>query len=562
MAKTRINMKFGDLLMKEKVITEAQLNDALETHKKEGKKVGEILLEKGYVTNDEIIKTLEKQLGIRYVDLATINVDKNVPEMISERMARRHKIIPIKIEDGELYLAMADPLDIYAMDDVSLVTGYNVKPLISTDDAVKEAIDRYYRTGNAEEALEEFDENYAMNMALDQFEETAMENIKNAPVVKLINTIIYQAAKAGASDIHIEPYEDSIRVRYRIDGELQNYLNIAKYIHPAIVTRIKIMGKMDIAEKRIPQDGREETNIEGYDIDMRISILPTVHGEKIVIRLLNRENSIMNKEQIGFTPQNLKAFNRIIQSTYGIILLVGPTGSGKTTTLYAVLREINDTKKNIITVEDPVEYHIKGINHTQVNNKAGLGFATALRSILRQDPDIIMIGEIRDAETAQIAVRASITGHLVLSTIHTNDTASTVARLVDMGVETYLVSSALSGVVAQRLVKTICQRCKESYFPDAVERQLLGIEEGIEVYRGAGCNACNNTGYKGRTAIHEVLPITSRIKELVNQGANAQEIKREAISEGMMTLQQSGISLVLEGRTTIEELLKVTYSIE
>jgi type IV pilus assembly protein PilB len=524
--------------------------------------VGEILLEKGYVTNDEIIKTLEKQLGIRYVDLATINVDKNVPEMISERMARRHKIIPIKIEDGELYLAMADPLDIYAMDDVSLVTSYNVKPLISTDEAVKEAIDRYYRTGNAEEALEEFDENYAMNMALDQFEETAMENIKNAPVVKLINTIIYQAAKAGASDIHIEPYEDSIRVRYRIDGELQNYLNIAKYIHPAIVTRIKIMGKMDIAEKRIPQDGREETNIEGYDIDMRISILPTVHGEKIVIRLLNRENSIMNKEQIGFTPQNLKAFNRIIQSTYGIILLVGPTGSGKTTTLYAVLREINDTKKNIITVEDPVEYHIKGINHTQVNNKAGLGFATALRSILRQDPDIIMIGEIRDAETAQIAVRASITGHLVLSTIHTNDTASTVARLVDMGVETYLVSSALSGVVAQRLVKTICPRCKESYFPDAVERQLLGIEEGIEVYRGAGCNACNNTGYKGRTAIHEVLPITSRIKELVNQGANAQEIKREAISEGMMTLQQSGISLVLEGRTTIEELLKVTYSIE
>ncbi len=351
-------------------------------------------------------------------------------------------------------------------------------------------------------------------------------------------------------------------MRYRIDGELQSYLNIAKHIHSAIVTRIKIMGKMDIAEKRVPQDGRVEAVIEGYEIDMRLSILPTVHGEKIVIRILNRNNTIMNKEQIGFTPENLEAFDKIIQSPHGIILLVGPTGSGKTTTLYAILRELNDIKKNIITVEDPVEYRLNGITHTQVNNKAGLTFSTALRSILRQDPDIVMIGEIRDAETAQIAVRASITGHLVLSTVHTNDTSSTIARLVDMGIEEYLVSSSLTGIVAQRLVKRICPSCKEEYIPTEFERNMLNVDADVVLYRGQGCNACNNTGYKGRTAIHEVLPVTEDIRSMISNRANTQEIKQEAINNGMMTLRDSAKRLVVEGVTTMEELIKMTYSID
>lgn len=558
----RINKRFGELLVDAGKITKEQLEEALKVHKEKKKKIGEILLESGYVTNEQIIETLETQLGIPYVDLSIYTIDDDVPEIISERMARRYGIIPIKIEGNSILLAMSDPLDIYAMDDVSLATGYAVKPVISTYALIEKAIDKYFRTGNAEEAMEELDESFASTLSVDAFATQFDENIQNAPVVKLINTIIYQAVKSNASDIHIEPYEENIRVRYRIDGELQNYLNVAKYIHSAIITRVKIMGKMDIAEKRIPQDGRVETNIEGADIDMRISILPTVYGEKVVMRILSRSTAIMNKKQIGFTPENLKAFDKIIKTPNGIILLVGPTGSGKTTTLYAILKEINDITKNIITVEDPVEYRIEGINHTQVNNKAGLTFATSLRAILRQDPDVIMIGEIRDSETAQIAVRASITGHLVFSTVHTNDTVSTVARLVDMGVEKYLVSSALSGVVAQRLVKKICTKCKTEHKPTKSEMKLMEIDESVVIYKGKGCNACNQTGYKGRTAIHEVLPITEDIKEMIDNGSTMQEIKRKAIENGMMTLKESSKILVLDGITSIEELVKMTYTIE
>jgi len=558
----RINKRFGELLVDAGKITKGQLEEALKIHKEKNKKIGEVLLENGYVTNEQIIETLETQLGIPYVDLSVYIIDDDVPEIISERMARRYGIIPIKIEGNSILLAMSDPLDIYAMDDVSLATGYEVKPVIATYALIEKAIDKYFRTGNAEEALEELDESFASTLSIDTFSAQFDENIQNAPVVKLINTIIYQAVKSNASDIHIEPYEENIRVRFRIDGELQNYLNVAKYIHSAMITRVKIMGKMDIAEKRIPQDGRVETNIEGADIDMRISILPTVHGEKVVMRILSRNNAIMNKEQIGFTPENLEAFNRIIKTPNGIILLVGPTGSGKTTTLYAVLREINDIKKNIITVEDPVEYRIEGINHTQVNVKAGLTFATSLRSILRQDPDVIMIGEIRDSETAQIAVRASITGHLVFSTVHTNDTASTIARLVDMGVEKYLVSSALSGIIAQRLVKKICTECKTGHAPTKSEMKLLEIDEKVVIYTGKGCNVCNQTGYKGRTAIHEVLPVTEDIKEMIDNGLTTQEIKRKAIENGMMTLKESAKRLVLDGTTSVEELLKMTYTLE
>jgi type IV pilus assembly protein PilB len=562
MAKNKLNMKFGDLLLEAEMITDEQLEEALQLHKQQGKKIGEILLEKNYVTNKQIIQTLEIQLGIDYVDLETYPIDKDVPELISERMARRYTLIPIKVDGNNIYVAMADPLDIYAMDDVHLATGYDVKPLISTEEAVIAATDKYFRTGGAEQALEEFDESFGDAFSIDTLSEQSAESIKNAPVVKLINTIIYQAVKSAASDIHIEPFEENVRVRYRIDGELQSYLNIAKHIHSAIVTRIKIMGKMDIAEKRIPQDGRVEAVIEGYEIDMRLSILPTVHGEKIVIRILNRNNTIMNKEQIGFTPENLESFDKIIQSPHGIILLVGPTGSGKTTTLYAVLRELNDIKKNIITVEDPVEYRLNGISHVQVNNKAGLTFANSLRSILRQDPDVVMIGEIRDTETAQIAVRASITGHLVLSTVHTNDTASTIARLVDMGVEEYLVSSSLTGIIAQRLVKKICPYCKEEYQPTEFERSMLNIDPNVMLYKGLGCNVCNMTGYKGRTAIHEVLPVTDKLRSMITDGANTQDLKQEAVNNGMMTLRDSAKRLVVQGVTTMEELIKMTYSID
>lgn len=555
------NKKLGELLIDAKLITKDKLNEILLLQKQSGKKIGEILIDENILSESQMIEVLEFQLGVPHVALDKYHIDPDIPKLIHENLARRHLLIPIKKDRGKLVVAMNDPLNIFAIDDIKIFTGFNVEPVIATKEDILTAIDRFYEKVSAEKALEEFTESYTYE-DVDEVDEAALSGINNAPVVKLVNSIILQAIKLRASDIHIEPYERQLRVRFRVDGDLQEHMTPAKSSHSAIVTRIKIMGKMDIAEKRIPQDGRVEMEIEGRSIDMRISMLPTVYGEKIVIRLLDRSGNVMTKTQLGFTSENMKVFERLIKHPHGIILVTGPTGSGKSTTLYAALMEINDLSKNIITVEDPVEYRLNGVNQSQVNNKAGLTFANGLRSILRQDPDIIMIGEIRDAETAQIAVRAAITGHLVLSTIHTNDTASTVARLVDMGIEPYLISSSLVGVVAQRLVKRICESCKTAYEPNDMERKRIHINNVQMIYKGKGCIACNHTGYRGRIAIHEIMPITQDLKSLIDHKESIDVLRRKSIEEGMITLRVNCTELVVRGITTMEELLKVTFSMD
>jgi len=553
--------KLGTLLVESGIITQKQLDETLELQIKTPKKIGELLIEKGLVTEQQIFKALEYQYHIPYLDLGDTAIEPQIPRLISEEIAKKHTLIPIKLEDGVLTIAMADPLDFYAMDDVKRATGFEVKPAMAAKSDILSSIERYYGKESAEKAIEEFKQNYDI-ADFAGIDEQFGDAVSNAPVVRLVNSIIQHAIKTNASDIHIEPQEDDLRIRIRIDGELQEVMRTTKGAHSAIVTRIKIMGQMDIAEKRLPQDGRIETSIDNENVDLRLSILPTVFGEKIVIRVLDIRGSTYNKSSLGFTPENLELLEKIMKSSNGIILVSGPTGSGKTTTLYAVLQELNKPNVNIITVEDPVEYRMPGVNQVQVNNKAGLTFATGLRSILRQDPDIIMIGEIRDSETAQIAIRSAITGHLVLSTIHTNDAASSVIRLVDMGVEPYLVSSSVVGLIAQRLVRKICTKCKVPYRPEHSEMMLLKLREPQQLYKGVGCPACNYTGYSKRTAIHEIIPINKDIRELIERRGTSDQIRHVAARFGFTSLRENCARLVLEGVTTTAELIKVTYSIE
>ena len=553
--------KLGDILVENHLISTEQLGAALQLQQQTNKKLGRILVEEGFVKDNQIVKILELQLGIPSIDLDTYEIEGAVPFMINERLARKHNLIPIRLDGNRIIVAMSDPLNIFAVDDVKVATGYEVEPVIATYCEIEAAINQRYQKISAQKALEEFSENYSLDYVTEEDDELS-EKIANAPVVKLVQAIISQAAKLKASDIHIEPAEDKVRVRYRIDGELTEGIAPGRSSHAAIVTRIKIMGRMDIAEKRIPQDGRVEMELDGKPIDMRISAIPTVHGEKIVIRLLDRSGEVMTKEQLGFTPENITVFNKIIKNPYGIILVTGPTGSGKTTTLYAALSELNTVNKNIITIEDPVEYRLDGVNQSQVNAKAGLTFASGLRSILRQDPDIIMVGEIRDSETAQIAVRAAITGHLVLSTVHTNDTSSTIARLVDMGIEPYLLSSSVVGIIAQRLVKKICTNCRVSYPASAIEAEALGVGQGYILYRGEGCNLCNHTGYSGRMAIHELMPITKKVREVIETRQTTDIIKETAVAQGMTTLRDNCVKLALKGIITTDELFRLTYNVE
>ena len=557
------NKRLGDILVDANVITEDQLQYALKVQKTTGKKLGEVLTDEDIVTEEEIIQVLAFQLGIPHMDIKKFFISPEVPKLIDEKLARRHNIIPIAKSEDTITLAMSDPLNIFAIDDVNMMTGLEVKPVISVKEDIESAIDSYYESETAERAMEEFKENYDLD-DLSSLDEEMLSDINNAPVVKLVNSIIKQAAKSKASDIHIEPFEDRVRVRFRIDGDLQEIMTPAKETHSAIVTRIKIMAKMDIVEKRAPQDGRIETNLDGKEIDMRISVLPTSFGEKVVIRLLDRSNFLYTKKQLGFTEENLNRFDQVIKNPNGIILVTGPTGSGKSTTLYTVLKELNEISKNIITVEDPVEYQLDGVNQVSVNPKVGLTFASGMRSILRQDPDIIMIGEIRDGETAKIAIRASITGHLVLSTMHTNDTSATVARLVDMDVAPYLISSSVVGVTAQRLVKKICLNCKEEFRADEQQKDILGIDknEEIKLYRGKGCNLCSNTGYKGRMGIHEIMIVDKEIRNLISEGSTIDTLREINIKKGMTTLRQNAIELTLAGTTTVEEVVRVAYSLE
>ncbi len=555
------NRKLGEILIDSGVINSKQLDEALELSSQNKILLGEALMELGYVDEKTLFKGLEYLYHVPYIDLNETVIDKEAVSMITEALAKKHELIPIKKDKKVLTIAMTDPLNFYAIDDVKNASGLEPTVVLGSKKDILNAIDRYYGSEIAEKAFEDLKREYnSFNLA--SLSEISASEVANAPVVRLVKSILQHAVKSNASDIHIEPTATNLKVRFRIDGQLQDVMSSSMTAHPAILTRIKIMGGMDIAEKRIPQDGRVEMELEDLSIDLRISILPTVYGEKVVIRVLGGSAGVLSREQLGLSESNNQLFDKITRSPNGIILISGPTGSGKTTTLYSLLNEINKPEVNIITVEDPVEYKLEGINQVQVNVKAGLTFANGLRSILRQDPDIIMIGEIRDGETAQIAIRASITGHLVLSTIHTNDSASSVARLVDMGVEPYLVSSSIVGVVAQRLVRNICPRCKTSYRPCHSEMMQLKMQEPSPLYKGEGCPACNFTGYKGRMGIHEVLVVTREIRDLINRRATTDQLCQTAVRQGTVTLRESCTKLVLDGLTTVEELLKVTYSVD
>lgn len=554
------NLPFGELFVETGIITQQQLDEAVKIQSESGgrERLSDILLSLGYITEYQLMKAMEYRFRIPYCDLTSIEIPPELSQVISHETAKNHTVVPIAKEGRQLTVATADPMNFGAIDDLKLETKMEIKQVISTATDIKSAIVKLYEQTQTDETLHDINKEYTMD-DVEALSVEINEGVDNAPIVRLVNLIINHAINSRSSDIHIEPMENTVKIRYRIDGELYEQLSITKAAHSAVVARLKIMGDMNIAEKRAPQDGRIRTSFNGTNVDLRLSVLPTVNGEKIVIRVLGGRGVILERDKLGFTEANSVMFDDLLKNPNGIILVSGPTGSGKSTTLYTVLNELNTPKVNIITVEDPVEYRMEGINQVQVNPKARLTFAEGLRSILRQDPDIIMIGEIRDTETAEIAVRASITGHLVLSTIHTNDSASTVTRLIDMGIEPFLVAASLKGVVSQRLVRKICPKCKTARKTDEIETKLLGIDQPVEVYEGTGCKACNNTGYNGRTAIHEILVMNKEMVALVNRRGSTAELKQLAVKFGTKTLRDTCRDLVLEGVTTVEELIKVTY---
>jgi type IV pilus assembly protein PilB len=545
------------MLIELNYITENDLQEALKIQKETGNKIGEVLIERGFITEDDLLQALEIQLGIQRIYLDMITVDRKAVKMISESLAKKYNVFPVQFIEGKLLVLMNDPLNIIAEDDVRIASGYEVKIALCGKAEIAQAISKYYSEDYMKKTAEEFRNQEKINEVL---EEELSEDIKNAPAVKLVDSIIQNAVRSKASDIHIEPFENRVCVRYRIDGALQKQFDSPKEPLAGLITRIKIMGNMDIAEKRIPQDGRIFTRVDDENVDLRVSVLPTVNGEKIVIRILDKSAFNVDKSVLGIADDDLDKINKIINKPHGIVLVTGPTGSGKSTTLYSLLRDLNKEDKNIITVEDPVEFSMDGINQVNVNAKAGLTFASGLRSILRQDPDIVMLGEIRDTETAEIAVRAAITGHLVLSTIHTNDAPSSIVRLKDMGVAPYLVSSALVGIIAQRLIRKLCIHCKEEYIASDYEKEILGVPkyQDLTLYRKVGCSRCSNTGYKGRVGIYEVMEINREIRDLINADKPLEEITNAALRNNMKTLNKSAMNVVLNGNSTVEELLRVT----
>lgn len=549
--------RLGDMLIELNYITDNDLQEALKIQKQTGNKIGEVLVGKGFITEDDLLQALEIQLGIQRVYLDMITVDRQAVKTISEALSKKYNVLPVQFIEGKLLLLMNDPLNIIAEDDVRIASGYDVKIALASKAEISQAISKYY----AEDYMKKTAEEYKNQEKIESiFEDELNEEIKNAPAVKLVDSIIQNAVRSKASDIHIEPFEHRVAVRYRIDGALQKQFDSPKEPLAGLITRIKIMSNMDIAERRIPQDGRIFTRVDNENVDLRVSVLPTVNGEKVVIRILDKSAFNVDKSVLGIADDDLNKINKIINKPHGIVLVTGPTGSGKSTTLYSLLKDLNKEDKNIITVEDPVEFSMDGINQVNVNAKAGLTFASGLRSILRQDPDIVMLGEIRDTETAEIAVRAAITGHLVLSTIHTNDAPSSVVRLKDMGVAPYLVSSALVGVIAQRLIRKLCVNCKEEYKASDYEKELLGIskDEDLTLYRKVGCNKCSNTGYKGRVGIYEVMEINREIRDLINADESLENITNAALRNNMKTLSKSAINVILKGNSTVEELLRVT----
>lgn len=553
--------RLGEILVIANKINQAQLDEALKIQKEEGMKLGEVLVEKGFVTEYDIIHAIEQQIGIKEVDLGNVQCDKKVLKIVPQKICDKYMLAPFGFEDGKIKVAMADPLNIFAIDDIAISTGLEVKTFIAPKKDIRKFIEVNYSTEQvnkaAEELRKESKESIAQQQQSQNIEE--MDDVKNAPVVKMIDKLFKNAIEMRTSDIHIEPFENEIRIRYRIDGKLQTVNVLGRESLGPLVTRIKILGNMNIAERRIPQDGRIITKVGETDVDLRVSILPVVNGEKIVIRILSRDNYKLGKEKLGIADENLKKIDRMVRSPFGIVLVTGPTGSGKSTTLYTELSEINSDDVNIITVEDPVEYTLEGINQVNVNSKAGMTFASALRSILRQDPDVIMIGEIRDNETAEIAIKAAITGHLVMSTLHTNDAASSVTRLIDMGVEPFLASTSLTGIIAQRLVRRICPYCKEEYEASSYEKKILRQPEDkpLKIYKGKGCGRCHNSGYYGRVGLYEVMEMDRELKDAINSTKDPNVLKDIARKNGMTTLEEECIKHVLEGLTTVKELATI-----
>ncbi|MCH4153585.1 MAG: GspE/PulE family protein [Saccharofermentans sp.] len=552
--------RLGDILVESGFLNATELAEALSMQKETGKRLGEVIVESGLMTEFDILRAVSSQYSYPIIDLTSIDVDPKATSLLNQKFCEDNVVLPIGFDDDKLVVAIDDPVNITIEDELQFQTGYMITLMLATHSSIMDAIKVNYGRESAAAAAEELGADLASDQITENSELT--EAVNSAPVVKLVNSMIDYAIRAGSSDIHIEPMDDRIRVRIRIDGVMQEIMSNPLSAKDAITTRIKILGGMNIAEKRIPQDGRISTEINGENVDMRVSILPTVTGEKTVIRILAKNDGNLNRKYLGISDRNNALIDKIIKVPQGICLISGPTGSGKTTTLYTLLAEKNTPDTNIITVEDPVEIRIPGLNQVQVNAKAGMTFASGLRSILRQDPDIVLVGEIRDGETAEIAMRAAITGHLVFSTIHTNDAVSSINRLIDMGLEPYMVSSALVGVVSQRLVRRICTNCREAYEPEPYEVESLRLEPGQKLYRGKGCSECNDKGYKGRIAIHEIVIMTKKMKSLLEKRASEDEMRKLAVTEGTQMLQESARALVLEGITTVEELNRVAYTID
>lgn len=551
--------QLGSLLIARGLLTPEQLDAALEEQQRTHRSLGRVLIEHGAVSEAGLVSTLASQLGLDYVDLSDYPVDAAASVLISDGLARRYQALPIGWDDGRLVVAMADPSNVFAVDDIRTITGAEVRMVVATRESILGAIDKYHRPDSDAESISA---QAASSFEADDDLIAVREVVEDAPIVKLVNLLITQAVQDRASDIHIEPGEHDLRVRYRIDGVLHEVMRPPKNIQAGIISRLKIMADINIAERRVPQDGRISAQIGPRSVDLRVATLPTVFGEKVVMRILDKSTALLRLDDLGFLPANRERFEQSYRKPYGTILVTGPTGSGKSTTLYATLNIVNDESKNVITVEDPVEYRLPGINQVQVNTKAGLTFAAALRSILRSDPDIVLVGEIRDRETATIAVEAALTGHLVLSTLHTNDAASTPTRLVEMGVEPFLVASALDCIVAQRLARRLCPKCRHGYTPSMTELEAAGwgeedLAELPVVFRPVGCQACGKTGYQGRFALHEVLTVTEEIERLIVDRDHSEDIKKMACAQGMLTLRQAGLTQVRAGLTSIEEILRV-----
>ena len=559
--------RLGELLIAAGLLTEAELEKGIELQKGSGKRLGTVLLENGFITEKDLIEALQMQLGIEYVDLTKVSIPTELAQSVPKSIAKQYQVVPVRVVRDELYLAMADPLNFFALEEVKKVVHRRVVPMVATSSAVDHAIQVLYGNEGAARAIEEMrrdtaasDLTAAVETAFQQ-NQIGEEAAASAPTIRLVNSIIERAANERASDIHVEPGESELRIRMRIDGVLHDILTVPRELQAAVLARLKIMSGMDIAERRIPQDGRFNVRVLERDIDLRVSTLPTVYGEKIVIRLLEKTSTMKTPEDIGLASSDLEKFNSLTKIRNGVILIVGPTGSGKSSTMYAMINRLNTREVNLVTLEDPVEYNVDGVNQVQINEKTGMTFASGLRAILRQDPDIIAVGEIRDGETAEIAMRAAITGHIVLSTIHTNDAIGTIERLSDIGVEPYLISSALKGVVSQRLVRKICPSCRTAYVPSVEELDNLGLSDAPPkmFYKGTGCPECYGTGYRGRTAVFEIMIVNREIRQLISNGAKRSEIERvlESRGEDFVSLYDNALRLVVEGVTTGEEVLRV-----